>query len=373
MTARAGTVYVDPAAPGPVRDGLSWPTAYASLNVGLAVARPGDTVAVAQGSYPEAINLKDGVRLRGGYPGSDAPGDAPNPRLYPSILSGSGGPEPLVYAAPGVTTTAVIEGFHIVPGDYSSTGVFCNQAAPVIRGNVIREAGMAISCGADSAPFIVGNVVTDSQFGVWCNSSSPLISGNLVTNCEYGIHIGHASSPPMTNNTVADNVTGLDLLGGTPEVGNNIVSRNQTGVYVDFGGAPVLRYNCVSDNDEDFHGLENPTGVEGNIAGDPRFVAAAQGDYHLLPASVCVDAGWDAVPNLPDVDLDARPRVSGAHVDMGAYELAPADPGAFAADALRVAAGLHAADSGDMPLLDAQSSGIVDIADAVLLLQTASR
>jgi parallel beta-helix repeat protein len=366
---RAAVVYVDPAAPGPVRDGLSWPTACVTLNAGIAVARAGDTVAVAQGSYPEAINLKDGVWLRGGYPGIVAPNDAPNPRVYPSIISGSGGVEPLVYAAPDVTSSAGIEGFYIVPGDYTTTGVLCNQAAPVIRDNVIREAGMAIACGADSAAFVEGNVLTDSQFGVWCSNSSPIISGNLVTYCEYGIHTGHASSPPLTNNTVADNVTGLDLLGGTSEVGNNIVARNETGVYVDFGGAPVLRYNCVSGNGEDFHGLANPTGVEGNIAADPRFVDAAQGDYHLQPASDCVDAGWDTVPNLPDADLDARPRISGAHVDMGAYELPPDDA---SADALRVAAGLLAAAPGDMPRLDAQGSGIVDIADVVILLRAAA-
>jgi hypothetical protein len=45
------------------------------------------------------------------------------------------------------------------------------------------------------------------------------------------------------------------------------------------------------------------------------------GDYHLLPASPCIDTGdpnYEAEPN--ETDLDGNARVIGGRVDMGAYE-----------------------------------------------------
>lgn len=56
-----------------------------------------------------------------------------------------------------------------------------------------------------------------------------------------------------------------------------------------------------------------------DVADDPGFVDAANGDYRLNPASVAVDAA-DGEADLGDLDLDGRPRVSGAQADKGCYE-----------------------------------------------------
>jgi hypothetical protein len=79
---------------------------------------------------------------------------------------------------------------------------------------------------------------------------------------------------------------------------------------------------------------------EGNIDSDPQFVDAAGGDLRLRPTSPSMDAGNSAV--LPadaldldsdgdtsepiPLDLDYLPRVSGAAVDMGAYEVQALPP-----------------------------------------------
>jgi len=47
----------------------------------------------------------------------------------------------------------------------------------------------------------------------------------------------------------------------------------------------------------------------GNISGDPRFVDAAHGDYHLLAGSPAIDAGIAADQGLP-TDLDGSPRLA---------------------------------------------------------------
>jgi hypothetical protein len=74
---------------------------------------------------------------------------------------------------------------------------------------------------------------------------------------------------------------------------------------------------------------------EGNIAGDPMFVDAENGDYRLRAESPCVDSGSLRAVLRPEVsvdgqearlswsageDLSANPRISGDGVDMGAYE-----------------------------------------------------
>jgi len=83
---------------------------------------------------------------------------------------------------------------------------------------------------------------------------------------------------------------------------------------------------------------------QGNTDIDPCFVEAGfwdangtledanddfwvEGDYHLLPSSVCIDAGdpnYIAEPN--ETDLDGNPRIIGRRVDMGAYEYNPPIP-----------------------------------------------
>jgi hypothetical protein len=45
------------------------------------------------------------------------------------------------------------------------------------------------------------------------------------------------------------------------------------------------------------------------------------GDYHLLPASPCINAGDpNYVPEPNETDLDGLPRIIGGRIDMGAYE-----------------------------------------------------
>jgi predicted outer membrane repeat protein len=59
----------------------------------------------------------------------------------------------------------------------------------------------------------------------------------------------------------------------------------------------------------------------GNIDADPRFVDPAGGNLRLQASSPAIDVGnTSAVPPGITTDLEGMPRVSGAAVDMGAYE-----------------------------------------------------
>jgi hypothetical protein len=88
-----------------------------------------------------------------------------------------------------------------------------------------------------------------------------------------------------------------------------------------------------------YSNIESGHPGQGNIDADPCFVDTGywdanglwvEGDYHLLEASPCIDAGdpnYIAGPN--ETDLDGNPRVvdgdndGNSVVDMGAYERMP--------------------------------------------------
>ncbi len=57
-------------------------------------------------------------------------------------------------------------------------------------------------------------------------------------------------------------------------------------------------------------------GTNGNITGDPLFVNAPGGDYHLAAGSPAINAGTTV--GAPSYDLDGAPR--DAQPDIGAYE-----------------------------------------------------
>jgi hypothetical protein len=134
---------------------------------------------------------------------------------------------------------------------------------------------------------------------------------------------------------------------------NNILAYNYSGIYTP-QAYPTLRHNCVyGNNGYDYVAMTNPTGTNGNISADPLFADA--GDYHLRSGSPAIDAGDDSVIPPGEADLDGRPRIQSAHVDIGAYETAPVPTITDVAAALRVAGGLNTAPSPGPPitLLDA--------------------
>jgi len=64
-------------------------------------------------------------------------------------------------------------------------------------------------------------------------------------------------------------------------------------------------------------------GPNGNLDANPKFVDRPAGNYRLDGGSPCADQGLIRGWMGTAVDLDDSPRVQGAAVDMGAYELEP--------------------------------------------------
>lgn len=83
--------------------------------------------------------------------------------------------------------------------------------------------------------------------------------------------------------------------------------------YLTFGSPPEtyeIQYNCFSSlHNQDTLYLSQT----GNFYADPRFVDQSTGDYHLLPASPCIDAGD------PQSDYSQEPEYNGGRINLGRY------------------------------------------------------
>jgi len=179
----------------------------------------GDSVLVAPGHYLENLNLRGRrIHLRS----ESGPGA--------TILDGSGKPTAVIICKSGETNETIIEGLTITGGTGFENqrwggGVFCLEAWPIIRGNVIRE-----------------NRVNSGGGGIeYCNSNHPdgvgVIEGNLI---EHNVSVANGA--------------GIDLESPCV-VQNNLIRHNQTengdggGIYNGASSTPIrIIQNIFVDN-----------------------------------------------------------------------------------------------------------------------------
>ncbi len=321
----------------------------------LNIARTGDTVLVAAGTYHENILF---------------------PSLRVKLLSEKGRDSTTIIAAdPNVAvvtfanetdTGRSIDGFSIT-GTTDATGIVCKSGRPSILncdiGNCtsIDSAG-GIVCGVPSYPIILNNRIHDNVvtagggagggLSVWSHVSTPAqIEGNEIFNNQSptgaGISIngGYAvvqrniihhntgpdssfsagiylylGDPParVINNTILHNTAGVALNWyANSDVRNNIIAMNQ------FGGLSVTSsYYTFAYNDEWGNGTDYGLTVLGGLAVDPLIFDPENGNYALFEMSPCRNAGDpnplyndpDGSPNdigaMPAQDFDGSPIVS---------------------------------------------------------------
>lgn len=178
----------------------------------------------------------------------------------------------------------------------------------------------------------------------------------------------------ITENNAIDGA-GVFHVGGTLTVVNCIIARNRglnhyddaSGAAIEFLDPVVVINSTIMDNEAaanagpggisqlegagehltmvnsivwDLDSVTIPTGASieyscvmggwegtGNIDGDPSFVDAEGGDYHLFDVSPCINSGSNDVQGLPETDIDGDNRLRGGNVDMGAFESPFASPG----------------------------------------------
>jgi len=321
-TVSAQTVwYVNDDASG-ANTGTSWTDAYTNLHSALAAAQNRDQIWVASGRYVGNFTLTLGVKLYGGFAGTETQLTQRNWSANPTILDGNQNGS-VVMSPSGATATTRIDGFTITNG----TGTVVNTYYTYGGGLYLYN----------SSPTIVNNTITgnivsyegSSGGGLSLYDSSPTIANNMIAGNSAGSYGGglylSGGSPRIVNSTITGNSAhesgGLSLHGSSPAIANTIVAFNSSGIYKS-GGTPALRHNCVYGNGAyDYSGLTDPTGTDGNISADPRLADPGYGNTHIQPDSPCVDAGSNA-DAFGNFDVDGQPRVQplSRRVDIGADE-----------------------------------------------------
>lgn len=351
------------------------PGDYAAIQEGIDAASNGDTVLVANGTYVENISF-NGKAI--------------------TVLSSYG---------PGVTIIDGNQADRVVTID-SNSGVACSlQGFTLTNGNTSGRGGGLFSDG--DSPLIKGNIIygntaTNHGGGVACQGGAPQLLDNIIhTNTSLdkdggGLYLRYESNDNVFANNIiynntADKRGGGVLLRGTEPLylTNNTIFGNTAGTR---GGGVccIFTYEVVMNNTIlwDNSGSNGPEmwidgdpsrtttltinysdvdGGQSNVVvapdgvlnwgaqmmdADPLFKDSANGDFHLLASSPCVDAGDNgAIPTEVTSDFEGDERIRNGIVDLGADEQPDPSVKKVPADYPTIQKALAAAVTGDTVLV----------------------
>ncbi len=354
-------------------NGTSWARAYASLQDALENHNDCE-VWVAAGTYAPTtgtdrsatFQMVSNIAIYGGFTGSETCRQARNWETNVTTLSGDigikGDASDNCYHVVTATevTVATLDGFTITGGNANG---FSNDYPDTWGGGMLN---LGSSPSVTNCTFSE-NSATEAGGGMCNNYSSP-----SVTNCTFfrnsaiGVNTGvgggmynYYSNPSVTNCTFSRNFSTGDgggmsnLVYSMPIITNCTFFENSAsscGGAIDnyYNSNPTIRNTIIWGNSAEtgsqiynHHGdilypstakishscIQGGHEGEGNIDSDPLLYLLIEGEplsggYLALQAgSPCIDAGDSGVvPSGISTDIAGNPRISGAAVDMGAYE-----------------------------------------------------
>jgi hypothetical protein len=259
--------------------------------------------------------------------------------------SSSGGGLYLFYSLAQVQNNRIA---HNTAGFGSGGGIFLQDSAASLLDNTVISNTAGYGGGAvfvGSSATVHGNSLLYNQATfvnggglVLASASNAQLVNNIIALNKAGGSLGAGiyvsnSSPQFTHTTIAGNVgsdgSGIYVYsasGVTSHITltNTILAGHTTGVYVAEGSSATLTATLwgsgewANGTNWGGSGAIEPGTI--NILGDPAFVNAAEGDFHLQASSAAVDAGVDAGVTI---DIDRQGRPFGAGFDIGADEYWP--------------------------------------------------
>lgn len=284
---------------------------FASIQEGLDIASPGDTILVNTGTYAGASNRALD------FSGKAVLLTAAGGRSETIIDCGNAGPAFVFDDGEG--PSAVLEGFTIINGSgvaHYGGGIVCSAASsPTIRNCIVRDCsasflGGGIYCEDGSSPTLedvvaIGNSsVTGS--GLYCKTGA----APSVANCSFVANSGHQ-------------ITASDA---SPTIVNSIVASSESGSALVCQGTadPSVTRSCVFGN----AGGDSLCGsYHDNIFVDPLFCDLEGGVLSLHDDSPCLPAGnpWgEFVGALEAGGCGSSTGVDGGHATP--FSLHPARP-----------------------------------------------
>ncbi len=275
--------------------------------------------------------------------------------------------------AEAVITNNIISGNFAYDDEGNGGGIGCHGSSPLIANNIITRNlasrnGGGIACFASetdalvlcSSPIIENNYILANTTsilegaagvnigggGIFCTATDlsgqpitgavceALIINNVVgangawkgggicavDSVEWGVTI-------INNTIVANSGSGIFWSNTSPLIFNNLVAYNTWGMeqFDNFFTNPIIGNNCVYGNTvkgaaSNYKDLDDLTGIDGNISGDPKLAGYPYGEFHIQPGSSCIDAGDPDAVGIGWTDIDNQNRIMGTTVDIGADE-----------------------------------------------------
>ncbi|NLV46136.1 MAG: DUF1565 domain-containing protein, partial [Candidatus Hydrogenedentes bacterium] len=322
--------------------GLTWGAAKQTIQAAMNAAVSGDQIWVQAGTYIERITIKSGVAVYGGFSGTENHVDARDIAGNLTVINGANAGTTVTISI-NATAATRLDGFRIVGGNASNGGgIWCREgAAPTIANNTISSCtatnnGGGIFVDGSANPVIINNILQYNSAGtgagiMYSLSSGGIFANNVVAYNNAGVSGGgiglFLAQPHIINNSLLNNTADTSgsavVTAASPSalLANNLVAFNTGSAAIVFdANPPAIRHTCVYNPEVDnYAGIADPTGSNGNIAADPLRASAT--DWHLSSTSPCKDAGNDSDVLPAWLDIDGQARIADDAVDIGADEI----------------------------------------------------
>lgn len=194
-----------------------------------------------------------------------------------------------------------------------------------LMGNAAAVGGGTFSCNITNCT-LAGNMAGTGGGAEQSILDGCILTQNIATTNGGGANLSLLSRCAVVSNTAASFGGGVDrnlglngctIVGNSAQYGGGVYMGGLTNCIVYYNTAQMDFPNYVPGSLTYCCSSPLPNGV-GNISAPPAFVDLARGNLRLQTNSPCIDAGISLF--VGSADLDGRPRIVGARVDMGAYE-----------------------------------------------------
>ncbi len=367
IPASAATLYVKTTGTG---DCSTWANAcLMGTALTLGNSQTNDEIWVQAGTYGP-FALKTGIKIYGGFAGTETAVSQSNPAVNVTIIDGGGATQ--CVTGNGESAATILRGFTLRNGrDQNGEGgaIVLQSSSAIIVNTVFEEnsatyfGGAVTIRGTGSPQFINctfrknGTAATNPRDtlgggAVYVDEGSPLFVNCLFHNNKAGqggVVLVRQGSPTFVNCTMADNESYYQPGGAISDNDGGVTLKNcilwnNTRMFDSdgYGGAdPVPVLDQVSTGSggttlATYCDIQGGWGVGwNNINVDPQFANPAAGSYALQVTSPCKDVGENAAlpPDSGDLDWDVNTieqipkdlgfllRVRYGIVDLGAHEI----------------------------------------------------